>query len=166
MKWIYGILYLLSILIGNILVIKLGLVDFYWLQFPAGTIFVGLTFSFRDLAQRYWGDFKIWTFMLIATVITFVLNQDVALASVVSFGISEIIDWSIFTKFKNKTILWRIMISNLISTPIDSTLFIVLCFNAVIWSAIIGQAIVKYMSSLLVVPILYKSLGDKNDNRT
>ena len=161
MKWIYGILYLLSILIGNILVIELGIVNWCYLQFPAGTVFVGLTFSFRDLAQQYWGNRQIWIFMLIATGITFVMNQDVAIASVVPFIISESIDWGIFTKFKNKTILWRVMISNLISTPIDSTLFIVMAFGSLIWPAIVGQAIVKYASSLLIVPILWKSLGGK-----
>ena len=161
MKWIYGMLYLLSILIGNILVIKLGIVHWYYLQFPAGTIFVGLTFSFRDLAQQYWGDYKIWTFMLMATTITFLLNKQVATASVMSFILSETVDWSVFTKFKNKTILWRIIVSNTISTPIDSTLFIVTAFGSFIWPAIFGQAIIKYLSSLFVVPILWNSLGDK-----
>lgn len=153
MKWIWAILYLLSILLGNFAVDYFGIVKVYGLVFPAGAVLIGLTFSFRDFAQQYWGVWKIWIFIIIATFITLFMNWHIAIASVSAFLISEFVDWLIFTITK-KDFIHRIWISNTFSTPIDSIIFVVLAFG---WQpeAIIGQAIIKYISSLSVIPIIW-----------
>ena len=73
--------------------------------------------------------------------------------SVSAFLIAETIDWLIFTITK-KDFIHRIWISNTISTPIDSIVFVVLAFG---WNfdAIWGQALIKYVSSLLVIPFIW-----------
>ena len=163
-KMFWGSLYLLSILLGNLFVIWFGIVkliaidlhnpDHIWgaITFPAGVVFIGLTFSFRDFAQRHWGKKSIWIWMIAATIITLLLNIKIALASVTAFLIAESIDWALFSftnlKFKN-----RIIVSNLISTPIDSIAFVTLAFG---WfrPAIWGQAVIKLLSSLIVIPFI------------
>lgn len=151
-KWIWALSYIFSVLLANIFVEYFGIVTVFGLTFPAGVVFVGLCFSFRDFAQRYWGIWKIWVFIGIATIITFFMNWQIALASVSSFLIAETIDWMIFTITK-KDFIQRIWISNTISTPIDSIIFVMLAFGWN-WEAIYGQAIIKYMSSLLVIPFI------------
>jgi uncharacterized PurR-regulated membrane protein YhhQ (DUF165 family) len=152
MKWIWALAYIVSVLLANILVDYFGIVTISGLTFPAGVVFVGLTFSFRDFAQRFWGVWKIWLFIVIATFITLFMNWQIAIASVTAFLISETIDWLIFTIVK-KDFIYRILISNIISTPIDSITFVVLAFGWN-WDAICGQAIIKYISSLLVIPFI------------
>ena len=152
MKWIWALAYIVSVLLANILVDYFGIVTILGLTFPAGVVFVGLTFSFRDFAQRFWGVWKIWLFIVIATFITLFMNWQIAIASVTAFLISETIDWLIFTIVK-KDFIYRILISNIISTPIDSITFVVLAFGWN-WDAICGQAIIKYISSLLVIPFI------------
>lgn len=166
-KWIWASAYILSILLANIFVDYFGIVTVLGLTFPAGVVWVGLCFSFRDFAQRYWGIWKIWIFISIATIITLFMNWQIALASVSAFLISEFVDWLIFTISK-RDFIHRIWISNTISTPLDSILFVVLAFG---WNfdAIYGQAIIKYISSLLVIPIILyynrnRSMEIKNDN--
>jgi len=144
--------YLSSIVLGNIMVHSLGLVTILGLTFPAGAIAIGLTFSARDCVQERYGKFGCWVWMLVASVITFAFNQQLALASVCAFFISELSDWAIYTStggsFKK-----RLLLSNLVSTPLDSLIFVLLAFGP-IWPAIWGQTIVKMLSSMLILPLL------------
>jgi len=151
-KWTWAIVYILSIVVANFIVDYFGIVKFMGLVFPAGAIFIGLTFSFRDFTQRYWGNKKVWIFILISAAITLYMNWKVAVASVVAFLASEATDWFIFIITK-KPLHHRIWISNLFSTPLDSLLFVTIAFG---WNfdAIWGQSIIKYLSGLIVIPIL------------
>jgi uncharacterized PurR-regulated membrane protein YhhQ (DUF165 family) len=163
-KWMWGFLYLVSIMLGNLFVIWFGIVKLMavdlhdptkvWaaITFPAGVVFIGLTFSFRDFAQRHWGKKAVWYWMIAATIITLFLNIKIALASVSAFLIAETIDWLIFS-FSTLSFKRRIVVSNLVSTPIDSAVFVTLAFG---WyfPAIWGQAVVKLLSSFLVLPFI------------
>jgi len=153
LKWIWAISYIISIIIANILVDYFGIVHYLGLTFPAGVVLVGLTFSFRDFVQQYWGPLKIWVFIIIAAIITLFMNWQLALASVSAFLIAETVDWLIFTITK-KEFTQRILLSNTISTPLDSIAFVVLAFGWN-WDAIWGQSVIKYLSSLLVIPIIW-----------
>ncbi len=151
-KWIWGYLYLLSILLGNAFVIWFGIVTIAGLTFPAGVVWIGLTFSFRDFVQRYWGDWATWGWMIAASAITLFFNRDIALASMMAFFVSEGLDWFFFRILK-RSLVSKIIWSNLVSCPVDSLVFVLLAFGPV-WPAIIGQAIIKYLSGLIVLPFL------------
>ncbi len=143
--------YLGSIILGNILVNSLGLVTVLGLTFPAGAVAIGLTFSARDFMQKRYGKVGCWGWMLVASVITFLFNQQLAFASFSAFFIAEFSDWLIYTRTKG-SLGKRLILSNLISTPLDSLIFVLLAFGPV-WPAIWGQAIIKMISSLLVLPL-------------
>jgi uncharacterized PurR-regulated membrane protein YhhQ (DUF165 family) len=151
-KWVWGFLYLFSILLGNAFVIWFGIVTIAGLTFPAGVVWIGLTFSFRDFVQRYWGDWATWIWMIAASVITLFFNLDIALASMTAFFVSESLDWFIF-KILKRPFVSRVVWSNLISCPVDSLIFVLMAFGP-IWPAIVGQAIIKYLSGLIVLPFL------------
>ncbi len=164
-KWSWGIAYIFSIVMANFLVSWFGLVTIFGLTFPAGAVAIGLTFSCRDFVQRHFGHAKCWYFMIASLVLTSIMGAmlshlpiplwKVAAASGVAFIVSEAIDWLVFYLMK-KDIVWRICVSNLLSTPIDSILFVGIAFGS--WSflapPVYGQAIVKYLSGLLVIPLI------------
>lgn len=165
-KWWFAIAYMVSILLGNLFVVWFGLVKAFGLVFPAGALWIGLTFSARDFVQRHWGDFKVWWFMGISTLITALLGfilpnhlpvsaGTVALASATAFIVAEAIDWVVYTVFK-LDIVYRIAGSNLLSTPVDSIIFVGMVFGnySFLQPPVYGQAIVKYLSGLLVIPII------------
>lgn len=149
------IFYLSSIIIANLLVIWFGIIKIGFLSFPAGTIAIGLTFSARDFVQRKYGKWKCWIWMLVASLITTVFSWDVAFASFTSFMISESIDWLIFTILPNQPFRKRIYISNCFSTPIDSLVFVWMVFG-LMWQPIIGQTVIKFLSSLIILPFIRK----------
>ena len=143
------ILYLSSIILANILVHTFGIITVLGLTFPAGAVMIGLTFSFRDILQQRHGKWGCWVWMFAALIITFFFNKNIAFASMSAFLISEFVDWSIFT-YSKRPFNQRIMLSNLVGTPIDSVVFVVLAFGFN-WQAIWGQTIIKFVSSLVVV---------------
>jgi len=152
-----GILYLSSILIANILVHLFGIVEFMGIVFPAGSVVIGLTFTFRDIVQRKYGKWKCWLWMILATVITILFNVKLAIASGSAFLISEAVDWLIYTAVKGDFIK-RIFFSNIFGIPLDSIIFVTLAFG---WNfpAVFGQTIIKILSSFIVIPFLYIKEG-------
>jgi uncharacterized PurR-regulated membrane protein YhhQ (DUF165 family) len=146
------IMYLGGILLANLLVHCFGLIAIGWLVFPAGAVMVGLTFSFRDMVQRQYGKWQCWIWMVVASVITYLFNQQLAVASISAFLVSEGIDWLIYTAMPG-SFKKRLVASNIVGVPLDSIVFVFLAFG-LNWQAIIGQTIVKFASSLLVLPFI------------
>ena len=149
---VVGILYLLSIITANLLVIQFGIVSVGPLVFPAGAVMIGLTFSLRDFVQRRFGKWRCWYWTLAAAVLSAVFSLDVAVASVAAFLVSEAADWAVFT-FSGGSFKRRVFLSNLLGTPLDSLVFVPIVFGW-FWPAIIGQALIKFVSSLAVVPFI------------
>ena len=147
-----AVFYLGSIILANILVHTFGIVTVLGLTFPAGAAAIGLTFSARDFVQQRYGKFGCWGWMLVASLLTLAFNQQLALASVSAFCIAELCDWVIYTRTKG-SLEKRLVLSNLISTPLDSLVFVLLAFGPA-WPAILGQTIIKLLSSLLMLPML------------
>jgi uncharacterized PurR-regulated membrane protein YhhQ (DUF165 family) len=151
--------YLGSILLANWLVVTYHLVGqgqaimpWFPIAFPAGAAIVGLTFSARDFVQRRYGHSWTWVWMLVATAITAVFNTKFAFASGTAFLVAEAIDWLIYSLSK-RPFAQRIILSNLIGTPLDSVVFVCMAFGWN-WAAIWGQTLVKFASSLLVTPFV------------
>lgn len=163
-KWIFAFSYCTSIVLANFFVSYFGIIHLFGLTFPAGAIFIGLTFSLRDFVQREFGH-KVWFFMILSMVLTTISGiylsnlpipmWKVALASSVAFIISEGVDWLVYSLI-SKNMVFRITVSNLFSTPIDSILFVGIAFGSFNFfnPPVYGQAIIKYLSGLLVLPIL------------
>jgi len=146
---IYGVLYLISIVIANLAVCIFGVISVGPLVFPAGAVVIGMTFTARDYVQREYGKVKCWYWMITATIISAVFSLDIAIASVTAFLVSEFVDWLIFT-YVGGSFRRRILLSNLFGIPLDSLIFVPLVFGW-IWPAIIGQAVVKFVSSLIIM---------------
>lgn len=144
--------YLGSIVLANLLVHAFGLVTVFGLTFPAGALAIGLTFSARDFVQEKYGKYGCWSWMLLAVLITFAFNRQLALASICAFLVAESADWLIYS-YSSGNIEKRLVLSNLVATPLDSLIFVILAFGPA-WPAIWGQTIVKMLSSLLVLPLL------------
>lgn len=167
MRWLAAAAYVFSIVLGNVFVSVFGIGTvqlfnthapehvYMSLTFPLGAMWIGLTFSFRDFVQRFWGHKRCWLWMLMATCITYMFNADVAVASVVSFVASEAIDWGVFYLLRHRSFKTRLIVSNLVSCPVDSLLFVTIAFGVPWYSeAVWGQAIVKYLFGLLALPIV------------
>lgn len=89
------------------------------------TLIVGAVFVLRDYAQREVGHWILFA-MLMAGVITWYLTTpELAIASLTAFFISETADWAVFS-FTGRPLQSRILISSLISVPLDTVAFLYL----------------------------------------
>jgi uncharacterized PurR-regulated membrane protein YhhQ (DUF165 family) len=144
-----ALFYLGSIVVANLLVMNFGIIQVAGLSFPAGAVAVGFTFTARDLIQRRFGTWGCWSWMFVASGISAVFSPTLALASLGAFIVAEGLDWAVFTA-SPLSFRGRVIVSNLVGTPLDSIVFVYLAFGP-IWDAMWGQTIIKLASSLLIV---------------
>jgi len=153
----FTLFYILSIVLINIGFVYVPLMPFFDTMYPPMSIAVGLIFVLRDYAQREIGH-KIIIAMGIGAFLSYIMADPyVAIASLIAFAVSETIDWSIFT-FTKKPLPKRILLSSLISTPVDSALFLYIIGHF----SLLATA-TMFVSKMIAALIIYYYL-EKKDN--
>lgn len=118
-------------------------------------VVAGMVFVIRDFAQRKAGHYVLVA-MVIATVLSFLLADPyVALASAVAFAASELADYLVYS-FTKRPFHERILISSLISTPIDTVVFL-FGINAFT----IGTFVLMVGSKLIAAVVIWFSYRNK-----
>ena len=121
----YSLAYVVSIVAVNIGFVYIPPVPLLGEMFPPMSLVVGLIFILRDFAQREIGH-KVLIAMAIGAVLSyFMADPFVALASVVAFAISEMVDWAVYT-FTKRPLKDRILLSSALGTPVDSAVFLLI----------------------------------------
>ncbi|MGB6230480.1 MAG: VUT family protein [Litorimonas sp.] len=93
-----------------------------WMFNPV-TIVTGLVLVARDFAQREIGHWVLLA-MAVALVLTWLTTgPELALASGIAFGVSEMVDWAVFTFTKLK-LSTRVLLSSALAAPIDTSVFL------------------------------------------
>ena len=126
-------------------------------------IVTGLVLVVRDFAQREIGH---WIFipLMIGLGISFKMAPaEIAMASAVAFGISETIDWGLFTVLK-LPLSKRVFISAAVGSPVDTTVFYLMAATAIpgifnIWA--IGASILSKLVGCVIVYLLMKNREKK-----
>ena len=146
--------YILSIVLVNWLFVVVPPLATPFGELYLATLVVGAVFVLRDYAQREAGH-KVLLATLAAGVITwFMTTPALAVASITAFAISEMADWAVFS-FTGKPLQKRILISSLISVPLDTLAFLYLSgylaplsFSTETLSKAVGVAIVWMLLKL------------------
>lgn len=119
----YMLAYVATILLLNFGFSYVPMIDLGFGLFSPMAIVAGAVFVVRDFAQRESGHYVLIA-MAVAAALTFMLASPyVAVASVLAFGASEITDWLLYTVTK-KPFHKRVLISSLLSTPVDTAVFL------------------------------------------
>ena len=119
----YTIGYIVLIVLVNIGFTIVPLVPLFGEMFPPMSLVVGLIFVARDYAQREIGH-RVIVAMLFAGFLSWAMADPyVALASVVAFFISELIDWLVYS-WSWQSFHQRVLISSVAATPVDSSVFL------------------------------------------
>lgn len=144
----YTIGYIVLIVLVNIGFTVIPLVPLLGEMFPPMSLAVGLIFVARDYAQKEIGN-KILVAMLFAGLLSWLMADPyVALASVVAFLISELIDWLVYS-WSWQPFHQRVLISSVAATPVDSTVFLYM-IDHLSYVAVILMTIAKMLGALVV----------------
>ena len=159
----YTIAYIATMVLVNVGFEYIPLIKMTWLgseeKYPPMALIVGIVFILRDYTQREIGH-KVLGAMAIGGVLSYVMASPfVALASVVAFVISELVDWGYYTCSK-KSLRERILISSLLSTPVDSAIFLIIINHF----TIIGT-MAMFLSKMIAALAIWYWLG-KRDAKT
>lgn len=156
------VLYILTIFGANWAIQTFGLVPVgFGLLAPAGVYFVGASFTLRDAVQEELG--RRWTVaaIVIGAALSYLVSPQFALASGVTFLVSETTDFFVYTPLKERSWLAAVAASNIVGLLVDSALFLYLAFGSLDFIA--GQVVGKVeMTVLAVIGLLvWKALHPK-----
>lgn len=157
---IYLLSYIVCIVAANWALVTFGIIPIgFGLLAPAGVLFAGLTFTFRNLTQQTMG--RRYGFLAIAAgaVLSYVISSGdtipgghvpVAVASGLTFALSESADALVWTNLRGKGYWTGAMVAgDITGQVIDSIIFIVLAFGApMLGVLLLGQIVGKWYTLL------------------
>ena len=117
--------YIGGVILLNLMLVKLPGVTAFGDTFCVADVTVGLLYVLRDFSQREIGHGVIVA-MAIATLLSYLIaDPTIAIASTGAFVCGELVDWTVFT-FTHYPLATRLLLSSLLSSPIDSVVFLTL----------------------------------------
>lgn len=145
--------YLLSVVAANIASVHWPPFVVGGLVVPAGTVFAGTSLTARDLVHDRLGTRGVAVGIAAGAGLSAVLaSPQIAVASVVAFTASEIVDTLIYTRLRHRSRMGAVAASNTGGLMIDSALFVPLAFGSV--TAVPGQLVGKALATLLTLAAL------------
>ena len=144
--------YIGVIIAANWMTTTFGLVPIgFGLLVTAGTFAAGAALILRDGVQVTAGKRVTIAAMAAGIIVSYIVADPfIAIASAVAFGISEIVDFLIFTPLRGKNLAIAVIASSIVSAPVDTVLFLSIAGFDVTWQAVLGQFIVKTAMALIV----------------
>lgn len=114
------------------------------LAVTAGTFAAGATLVLRDAVQTLGSRWVVFAAMAAGALLSCVVaGPALAVASGIAFACSELVDWAVFTPLRGRSLPAAVLVSSVVSAPVDTVLFLHLAGFGVTWQAVVGQFIVK-----------------------
>ena len=125
----------------------------FGLMAPSGVFVIGLLLVLRDRLQHLAGKRTITLCIAAGCALAFATSPThLAVASSVAFGLSELLDWLVYSKTRKASIAGAVLLSGALAAVIDSVVFSWLAFGEVKWAA--GLILAKFYASLLAAALL------------
>jgi uncharacterized PurR-regulated membrane protein YhhQ (DUF165 family) len=171
---VIAVLYVAAIAAANVLTARVAPwlihVNGQIVAITAGTWAIGVTFWLRDLVQLRHGVRVAWAALAVALAVNLALSVyyadllAITLASAAAFAVSESMDTIVYSKVDGR-LGPRILISGLVSCPLDSAIFVIvglspLTTGIVPWNAvaltIVVQIVIKLALQALAATPLWR----------
>jgi len=174
MKWILLIAYAACVPFANWMISNVGecipngpclLPMGFGLSAPSGVLIIGAALMLRDAIQMVAG----WRWGLIAigigAVISYLFASPfIVVASVISFVLSELADFAVYTPLAKKRLTLALVASGIVGAIIDSAAFLLIAFGSIdyIGGQIIGKIYAVIFASV-AIPLIRKMLLNGNN---
>lgn len=120
---------------------------------PAGTVWAGVTLTLRDLLHETFGHQGVVVAIVVGAGLSWWLaTPQIAMASVVAFTVSELIDSLVYARLRVRSRVGAVLGSNLVGLLTDSVLFVPLAFGG--FAAVPGQILGKTVATVATVAVL------------
>jgi hypothetical protein len=145
---IYVGLYLFAVVAANLLITRFGVSAVYIVAF----VLIGFDLTSRDKLHDAWhNNGLVWKMgLLISTgsFLSWLLNREaaqIAIASMVAFACAAIADTVVYHFLRNKSYMFKINGSNVISSLVDSFVFPTIAFGGFSLWVTLGQFFAKFL---------------------
>lgn len=153
--------YLATIVLANWTLQRYGIVPVgFGLMAPAGVLWVGLSFTLRDLAQDRLGTRAIIAAILAGAALSYFVAPAFALASGLAFLFSEFCDFAVYSPLRRRHWLGAVALSNTVGLVLDSLVFLLLAFNSLAFLP--GQVVGKFYMTAFAVIVLWVVRGRRD----
>lgn len=147
--------YIGVIVAANWLTATFGLVSFVGLTVTAGTFAAGLALILRDAVQVELGKWVVLAAIIGGALISaWTSTPAIAVASGIAFLVSELVDFGVFTPLRGRSLPIAVLVSSVVSAPVDTVLFLYIAGFGLSPEAVLGQFVVKTLIALIVAVIL------------
>lgn len=112
---------------------------------PSGVVWVGLAFVLRDVAQLLTSKWHVLAAVVTGAGLSWALaDPHIAAASALAFGLSELLDWAIYTPLADRHFTVAVAVSSFAGGCLDSALFLWVAFGSTHgwWQLAIAKAVV------------------------
>jgi uncharacterized PurR-regulated membrane protein YhhQ (DUF165 family) len=123
-------------------------------------VLAGVVFVLRDFAQREHGHWVLAGMAAGAALSYILADPYVATASVAAFAISELADYALYTITK-KPFKDRVLISSLVSTPVDTAVFLFLISGLTLGTFLLMVA--AKLLAAFAIWFYYRRRGDDDE---
>jgi uncharacterized PurR-regulated membrane protein YhhQ (DUF165 family) len=147
---IFSALFVASIVAANVVLTLFGVQPVgFGLQAPSAVFVAGLAFVFRDYLHRAGGTRAVLAAIAVGAAVSAIVSPQLALASAVAFGVSELVDLAVFSRFGRHGFTRAAVASNVVGILVDSLLFLAIAFGSLAFLP--GQLIGKLYGTLAFV---------------
>jgi uncharacterized PurR-regulated membrane protein YhhQ (DUF165 family) len=124
---------------------------------PSGVLMVGAALVLRDQVQEHLGTRWSLNGIIVGAILSYLLADPfIAIASIVAFGISELVDFAAYTYLRKRGRALAVAASGLVGAVMDSMAFLYIAFGSLAY--VEGQIFGKLLISLIAaVAIKYAS---------
>lgn len=145
--------YVGTIVAANWAISRYGMVPVgFGLAAPAGVYFAGLAFGLRDATQELAGKPATLAAVAVGAAVSYlVASPQLAAASALAFGLSELADWSVYQPLRDRSRAVAVAASNTVGLLVDSALFLWVAFGSLQYLP--GQVVGKTWMTLLAVAV-------------
>ncbi|MCC8244990.1 VUT family protein [Saccharothrix luteola] len=146
--------YLFSVVAANIASVHWPPLTVGGMLLPAGTLFVGIGLTLRDLVHDRCGSRGVTAGIIAGAGLSAVFaSPRIAVACVVAFTVSEVLDTLVYTRLRHRTRTGAVAASNAAGLVVDSVLFVPLAFGS--FAALPGQITGKAAATVLTLAALH-----------
>ena len=162
-QWLFIGAYLSAIVAANLLVARFGTAA----VIPVAFLLISLDLTGRDGLHELWVKGRWWKMSLLigcGSGVSWMLNADagwIGVSSFVAFTVANVLDAVAYQALKGRHLLWKINISNTVSSFADSTIFLTMAFGSFMPVLILGQFGAKLIGGFLWSLVLKRILQSK-----
>lgn len=121
---------------------------------PSGSLMVGIALVLRDVVQRAYGARAGLLAIVAGALMSAAVSPPaIVVASVVSFAVSELADFAVYTPLQRRNFVMAVGVSSIVGLVVDGVLFLAIAFGSM--DLLVGIVLGKLWMVAAALPVMF-----------